>query len=110
MLPTLDIPMWLQLIIAGSLGGVIRWLSLRSDWRAGGGHIIAGAIAGTYLSGFVFALLRPLADLSIIQAADAQLLGAHIGGVVGINIYTIPADFLKMWKPGKASTGQEPSP
>lgn len=110
MVPTLDIPMWLQLVLAGGLGGVIRWWSLGSGWRAGSGHIVAGAIAGTYLSGLVFALLRPLADLSIIQPADAQLLGAHIAGVIGINIYTIPADFLKMWKPGAASAGQEPKP
>lgn len=110
MLPTLDIPLWLQLILAGGLGGVIRWWSMASSWRAGIGHMVAGAIAGTYLGGVVFALLRPMADLSIIQATDAQLLGAHIAGVIGINIYTIPTDFIKAWKPTKASPGKEPSP
>lgn len=92
------IPLWLQIIMAGGLGGVIRWWSLGAHWKHGIGHIGAGAIAGTYLSGLVFALLRPLADLSIIQPQDAQLLGAHIAGVVGINVYTIPTDFLKAWR------------
>lgn len=109
MIPVLDIPMWLQLVMAGGLGGVIRWWSMASSWRAGPGHVLAGAIAGTYLNGMVFALLRPLADLSIIQAADAQLLGAHIAGVVGINIYTIPTDFIKALL-NKASPGKEPLP
>ena len=104
MVPTLDLPIWLQILLAGGLGGVIRWWSMGSSWRIGVGHVVAGAIAGTYLSSMVFALLRPLADLSVIQAADAQLLGAHIAGVVGINIYTIPTDFIKgLQIGGKAS-------
>lgn len=94
----LNLPMWLQLILAGGLGGVIRWASLQSTWRHGIGHVLAGAIAGTYLSGLVFALLRPLADLSVIEPQDAQLLGAHIAGVIGINVYTIPADFVRSWR------------
>lgn len=110
---TLDLPLWIQLIMAGGLGGVIRWWTMQSDWRAGVGHVLAGAIAGTYLSGLVFALLRPLVDMSLIQPADAQLLGAHIAGVVGINIYTIPTDIVGGWRLAKTlplSDPKEPQP
>lgn len=111
MIPTLDIPLWQQLVLAGALGGVIRWLTVASHWRAGIGHILAGAIMGNYLGAFAFALLRPMADLSIIQPTDAQLLGAHIAGVVGINLYTIPSDYIRAWKPSpKASDPKEPKP
>lgn len=81
--------------IAGAMGGGIRWWSIGSSFRVGIGHVVAGAIIGTYLGPMIFPLLKPLADFSGILPQDAAALGAHIAGWLGLNIYTIPSDFLR---------------
>lgn len=96
------------LTIAGGFGGAIRWWSMQSSWRQGIGHVLAGMIAGTYLGGLVFRALQPLIDLSGMDPQDARLLGAHFAGAVGLNIYTVPVDFLRQWgRAVKASTDKE---
>lgn len=86
---------WLPLAFAGGLGGAIRWASMRADWRKGLGHVVAGAIIGTYFGPAIFPLVQPLADFSGMLPEDARLLGAHVAGAFGLNIYTIPADLIR---------------
>lgn len=86
---------WLPLAFAGGLGGAIRWWSMGAHWRAGLGHVAIGAIIGTYFGPAIFPLVQPLADFSGMLEADARLLGAHIAGAFGLNIYTIPADLIR---------------
>lgn len=94
--------------LAGAAGGAVRWASAQSSWRQGIGHILAGAVAGTFLGPMVFSVIRPLADFSGMEVLDGQLLGANLAGVVGISLYAVPTDFLKAWIRSKASTAQEP--
>jgi len=95
--------------LAGAAGGGIRWWSAGSSPAKGLGHVFAGAMAGTFFGGFVFAALKPVADMSGMTPADGELLGAHIAGVLGMNLYAVVPDLVTAWLRSKASTQpQEP--
>lgn len=86
---------WLPLAIAGGFGGVIRWWAAKDGWRAGIFHVLAGAIIGRYFGPAFFQLVQPVADFSGMDPADARVLGAHLCGVIGINLYAIPTDLVR---------------
>lgn len=97
-----------SLPLAGALGGLIRWISVQSHWRAGLGHVAIGAIIGNYFGPAVLTFIQPAADFSGMLPADAAALGAHIAGAFGINIYTIPADLIRgRHEALKASLGKD---
>lgn len=96
--------------LAGAAGGGVRWASTGASWRPGIGHVFAGAVAGTFLGGMVFSVIKPLADFSGMDPLDGQLLGANLAGMLGISLYAVPTDFLKAWTKSKASTPEEPKP
>lgn len=99
-----------SLPIAGALGGIIRWVSLQSPWRAGIGHVAIGAIIGNYFGPAVFIVLQQPAATMGMLPADAAALGAHVAGAFGPNIYTVPTDFFRGWRQAmKASSEKEPS-
>lgn len=83
------------LTLAGALGGFVRWWSARETVKMGVVTVIIGAIAGTYWGGAFFTLIQGAADFSGMDPQDARLLGAHLVGAVGINIYAIPADIVR---------------
>lgn len=82
------------MVLAGALGGVIRWWSAKDGWRVGLGNVVAGAITGTYLGPAFFLAIKPVADLTGMETADARLLGAHLSGVLGVTLYAFFADLV----------------
>jgi hypothetical protein len=70
--------------LAGAAGGVVRWATLRDDWKTGAIAILVGAICATYLAGpAIHALEASLvhfgARVSIPEKTAGFLVG--IGGV-----------------------------
>lgn len=98
--------------LAGGAGGAIRWWSSSSSWQKGLGHVFAGAAAGTFFGGTLFGVIKPLADFSGLAEADGELMGAHLAGVLAVNIYASGPDlvlaFVRSWVASKASTPEEP--
>lgn len=99
--------------LAGAAGGAIRWWSAKSPLGMGLIHLAIGAIAGTFLNGFVFAIIRGAVDWANMSELDGKLLGAHLAGYLGLLIYAVVPDLLSSWARSKASPPtppQEPQP
>lgn len=83
------------LMLAGGLGGVIRWWAAKDGWRFGVLSILAGAILGNYVGSGFFVLADQVARFSGMEQQAARLLGAHLSGVIGINLYAVPIDWIR---------------
>lgn len=49
-----------KLAFAGALGGLVRWITLRNNWKEGVGSILVGAICAMYLGPIVTPILEPV--------------------------------------------------
>jgi hypothetical protein len=69
-----------RLALAGALGGVVRWLTLRDGWVDGMASVIVGAICAVYLGPLVIPALTPvLGGLVVEEAGRSSLSGFLIG-------------------------------
>lgn len=97
---TMDFWHWLfgekgQLAIAGALGGVVRWLSLREDWRSGVISLVVGAICAAYVA----PLAIPVFDsvLGKIVPDEASRVG-FAGFVIGVGGIAVAGLIMDVWK------------
>ena len=74
-----------KLAIAGALGGLVRWITLRDNWRDGALGIIVGVICATYLSPLAIPILEPVVG-KIMPAGDVDGFSAFIIGMGGIAV------------------------
>jgi hypothetical protein len=70
-----------SLAIAGALGGIVRWVTLRPDWREGVGAIIVGGICAQYLGPLIPLFLMQVFGAAAVQnlSADPALYGFLVG-------------------------------
>lgn len=84
-----------SLIVAGALGGLIRWVTLREHWQNGLISIVVGAICALYLSPLAEPLFRPfLVGLELDDSARSGFSG-FVVGIGGIGIVGIVLDVIK---------------
>lgn len=76
----------LPLVIAGALGGVVRWLTLRDHWTDGVISIVVGAICALYASPLVLPALTPMLGAIQIPPDSVSGLSGFLIGVGGISI------------------------
>ena len=74
-----------QLAIAGALGGVVRWVTLRENWRDGLASLLVGAICSLYLGPLVAPLLEPSVG-KFAPEQGATGLTAFLVGIGGISL------------------------
>lgn len=80
-----------QIILAGAAGGVIRWMTLRQNWREGLIMIASGAICAYYLGPLGTWIFRPIFDEPDRQATMSGFLVGFIGlGIAGF--------IMDLWK------------
>ena len=79
--------------IAGALGGVVRWLTLRHDWREGLMAIIVGSICAIYLGPLVEPMLAPVVG-AVAPQHDAVGFASFITGLGGISISGFILDLI----------------
>lgn len=80
--------------LAGSLGGVVRWLSLRETWQDGLISITVGGICAVYLSPLVVLWLVPQPATNTAFAS----LAAFVTGIGGIGVVGFVMDMWKAWR------------
>lgn len=73
-----------KLAIAGALGGVVRWLTLKQPPLDGLISVIVGAICALYVGPAIQPLLRPVVDFAGVDADAIQGLGGFLVGIGGI--------------------------
>ena len=87
-----------QLVVAGALGGLVRWLTLRDHWTDGLVSIVVGAICSLYVSPLALPALSPL--LGNIGMPLDSVTGLS-GFLVGIGGITASGFFIDLWRARK---------
>lgn len=83
--------------LAGAAGGLVRWITLRDNWREGVPGILVGAVCALYLGPLVEPLLKPVVG-AIAPASDPAGFAAFVVGLGGIGIAASVIDILQAWR------------
>jgi hypothetical protein len=81
--------------LAGAAGGVVRWLTLRHDWREGLMAIVVGAICALYLGPVIEPLLEPIIG-KIAPQGDASGFSSFMTGLAGISLTGLLLDVINI--------------
>lgn len=84
-----------QLLLAGALGGVVRWLTLRDHWSDGLIAVVVGGICSVYLSPLAVPSLAPLL-LNVGIARDST--NSLSGFLIGIGGITVSGLIMDVWR------------
>lgn len=84
-------------VLAGALGGVVRWITLKERPREGIASVIVGAICAVYLGPIIRPAITPLIGSFVLEEASRSAFGGFILGLGGITVSGFVIDFLKGW-------------
>lgn len=84
------------LVVPGALGGLVRWLTMRSSLTDGIIAIIVGAICSLYVSPLVLPMLVPLLDMLHVDIDSAKGLSGFVAGLGGLSISGLIIDFVQL--------------
>lgn len=82
-----------KLVLAGALGGLVRWMTLRNNWREGISSVVVGAICALYLGPLIAPLLEPVIG-AIAPNGDTKGFASFVAGLGGISISGILIDII----------------
>lgn len=85
--------------LAGALGGLVRWITLRDSWKEGVPALILGGVAAVYLGPIVEPVLAQPVD-GVAPKADTSALAAFITGLGGVGISGFVLDLVRLKAPG----------
>ncbi len=94
----MNIPDWLlgdKFAIGGAMGGVVRWLTLREDWKSGLISIIVGAICAVYASPLALPSLESVLFKLDVKPDQAAGLSGFLIGIGGV---TFAGFLIDVWK------------
>lgn len=86
-------------VIAGGLGGVVRWLTLRHSLAEGVVTMVVGGICAMYLGPLTTPILEPTIG-KIAPVGDAAGLGAFIVGMAGVSLSGLVMDIFERRRRG----------
>lgn len=84
-------------VLAGALGGVVRWITLRERVRDGIASVAAGAICAVYLGPIIQPAITPLIGSFVLEESSRAAFGGFVLGLGGITVSGFVIDFLKSW-------------
>lgn len=79
--------------VAGALGGIVRWITLRHNWREGSVTLVVGAICAIYLGPLIVPIIEPIVG-AISPNSDADGLSAFLVGIAGISLSGMMIDIF----------------
>lgn len=95
--------------LAGALGGLVRWLTLRENWKEGGVSITVGAICAVYLGPLALPAVDPLLNNLISDTRAIEGFTTFMVGIGGIGVVGFVLDFWKARRGGgKDKNGGSP--
>lgn len=99
-----------KMAIAGALGGVVRWLTLKQPPLDGLVSIVVGGICAVYVGPAILPIMRPIIDFGGVDPEAAQGLGGFLVGIGGILVSGFLLDLWqlrrKLLKDGGQPNGQ----
>lgn len=92
--------------VAGAAGGVVRWATLREDWRTGSVSLIVGAICATYLAEpAIYAIGAAMKTFGVYATIPEKTAG-FVVGIGGVTISGFVLDVIKAFRERKQSGGK----
>jgi len=82
-----------QAVIGGALGGLVRWLSLRTNLTDGIIAIVVGAICAVYLGPLAQPIINVVLGQIVLDADARQSLAGFIIGLGGISVSGTVMDY-----------------
>jgi len=92
--------------IAGAAGGLVRWVTLRDDWREGMTGLIVGSLCAIYLGPLAEPLLDPVIG-KIAPGDSAAGFASFVIGLGGISIAGFILDIIKARRSKVLGDGDE---
>jgi len=94
-----DILSWLlsepgRAALAGALGGIVRWVTLRESWRDGFLSLLVGSICAVYLGPLVQPILDPIIG-KLAPGGDAAGFASFCVGIGGMSISGLLIDVFR---------------
>lgn len=93
-------------VLAGALGGLVRWLTLRSHPLDGIIAIVVGAIAAGYLGPLAEPAMDALLGGVIVEESSRASFGGFIIGLGGVSITGFVMDFWRAKRGDKRDSDQ----
>ena len=84
-----------KLALAGALGGVVRWLTLKQPPLDGFISVVVGMICAIYIGPAINPIIRPVIDFAGVDMEAAQGLGGFLVGIGGI---LVSGFFIDLWQ------------
>ncbi|MGV8987831.1 MAG: hypothetical protein ACOH2H_16275 [Cypionkella sp.] len=81
--------------LAGGLGGLVRWITLREDWRDGLATIVVGVICALYLAPLVQPILQPILERAA-PGGDTASFSGFIMGMGGISVSGFILTYIRL--------------
>lgn len=101
-----DLAAWLHsdagaAALAGAAGGLVRWMTLRENWRDGIVSLLVGTLCAIYAGPLVEPMLAPVIG-KIAAGSDAAGFSSFVVGLGGIGISGFVIDTLRRFRAEKA--------
>lgn len=81
--------------IAGAAGGVVRWVTLRDNWREGLTGLAVGSLCAIYLGPLAEPILKPVIG-AIAPDGDVAGFSSFVIGLGGISISGFILDIIRL--------------
>jgi hypothetical protein len=80
--------------LAGALGGIVRWVTLREHWRDGVLSLLVGSICAVYLGPLVAPVLAPVIG-KLAPGGDSAGFSSFVVGIGGLSISGLIIDIFR---------------
>lgn len=87
-----------KLALAGAMGGVVRWLTLRDHWSDGAISVAVGAILAAYLGPAIVPGILPGLEWLRIAPENAISVSGFVVGIGGIALSGLLIDWWKTFR------------
>ena len=91
-------PHHLSDVIAGALGGAVRWAALKLPFRDGLLALLIGSICALYMAPIGDALLGTVLSRLISDPQQSLRLGGFFIGIAGIASFGFVIEALRIWR------------
>lgn len=96
-----------QIAIAGVLGGLVRWLALRENWRDGLVSIAVGGICSVYLGPLAYPIINPVLSNIVVDPVARSNLAGFVVGIGGIGVVGFVMD---LWRERRKQRQEKDKP
>lgn len=85
----------IKIVVAGALGGFVRWRALKEGWVAGSTSMVIGAISAIYLGPLVSPIIELFLNNVIVDPVSQKTFAGFIVGLTGTALVGFVMDLVR---------------